>query len=270
MRFKHLFLVFITSFLVSCTKENKIVSETKAKELYVVHIHGEWCKTCEKVDEIIHSAEEYFKSRDHVEYLVFDESHATTLKDSAKLAEEKGLEDIFEHERHTGEVLYIDKASKKVLTRFYGVTEKGIYIQATEDLLNGAEVASIEAERKLYELSKPPIDEIKEAKLYVVDVHHDMCGGCATTAPVFEEVADKYDRKEYVSFFTFDLTTRETIEETRKLAEELGIEEIYNNQKHTGEVLFIDAQNKQVLDTLVLEEDPDVYHKLIKRLKKLV
>jgi len=270
MKFNHSLLVFLTLLLVSCSQGNKVANETKAKELYVVHIHGEWCKTCEKIDEIIHSAEEYFKSRDHVEYLVFDQTHETTLKDSAKLAKEKGLEDIFENERHTGEVLYIDKASKKVLTRFYGVTEKGIYIQATEDLLNGAEVASIEAPRKLYELSKPPIDEIKEAKLYVVDVHHDMCVGCETTAPVFEAVADKYDRKEYVSFFTFDLTNPETIEETRELAKELGIEEIYNNQKHTGEVLFIDAKNKEILDTLVLEEDPDVYHRLIKKLKKLV
>lgn len=256
--------------MLSCSKGAKQSSDDQAKELYVVHIHGTWCKTCEKIDPVIHSAEEYFKTRDHVEYLVFDETHATTLKDSEKLAQEKGLEDIFENERHTGEVLYIDKATKKILTRFYGVTEKGIYVQATEDLLNGSQVASIEAPRKLYELSKPPVDEIKQAKLYVVDIHHDMCGGCAITAPVFESVATKYVKKDSVCFFTFDLTDRKTIAETRKLAEELGIMDIYNSQKHTGEVLFIDAKNKAVLDTLVLEEDPELYHQTIKRLKKLV
>lgn len=270
MRLKYLFLVFIASFLVSCSKEKEEIVDTGARELYVVHIHGEWCDTCEKIDEVIHSAEEYFKTRDGVEYLVFDESHATTLSDTAKLAAEKGLEDIFENERHTGEVLYIDKNSKEILTRFYGVGEKGIYIQATEDLLNGAEVASIEAESKTYELSKPPLEEIQEAKLYVVDIHHDKCGCCSITAPIFEEVAKKYKKKDYVSFFTFDLTDRATIAETRELAQQLGIEEIYNDQKHTGEVLFIDAKNKEVLDTLIMEKDPDVYHDLIKKLKKLV
>lgn len=247
------------------------ISRVKALNgIYVIHIHGDWCGTCQKIDNAIDRAEEYFKTRNDIEYLEFDQTISNTLADSLKLAQEKGLEQIYEDERHTGEVLYVDKESKKILTRFYGVNEKRIYIQAAKDILAGAEVANILSQRNSISLGKPEIEEAKKAKLFVVDIHHNQCAGCATVAPVFKKVAEKYKNKNYISFFTFDLSNHDSIDETRTFARELGIEEIYDSNKHTGEVLFIDAKNKELLDTLVLEEDPDVYHKLIKKLKKLV
>lgn len=93
-----------------------------------------------------------------------------------------------------------------------------------------------------------------------------MCEGCSITAPVFEAVAEEYLSNQDVSFFTFDLSTKATVDQTRDLAQELGIEGIYNAQKHTGEVLFIDPVNKKVLETLVLETDKSKYRKLIAKL----
>lgn len=240
------------------------------RELYAIHIHGNWCLTCAKIDKVIHETADYFQQRENVEYVVFDETNPESLAKSEVLAKGYGLLDVFEHERHTGELLFVDKKTKEVLTKWYGVGSKEKYIQATEDLLAGKDVESILAKKRDYELSKPTKEIIEKAKLYIVDIHHDMCGGCAITAPVFEAVAKDYLKNEEVCFFTFDLTTPETVDQTRELAQALDIEEIYNNQKHTGEVLFIDAKKKEILKTLILEEDSNRYQEIISELKKLV
>ncbi|MDD9897829.1 MAG: thioredoxin family protein [Candidatus Melainabacteria bacterium] len=239
----------------------------KAK-LFVIHIHGDWCKTCSKIDDVIHETADYWSQRKNVEYLVFDETSAEKLKSSSRLAVEHGLEDLFEYERHTGEVLFVDQASKSILAKFYGVDTKEEYIDATEALLRGKEVESVLAEGRRYWLSKPDIEVIRKAQLLVIDVHHDLCGGCAVTAPIFEKVAKDYVRNKKICFMTFDLTTKETTDQAKKIAEELNIERIFNENKHTGEVLFVDLKDRKVLSTLVLERDQQVYHKLIRKLKR--
>jgi len=233
------------------------------KGLYVIHIHGEWCDTCKRIDEPIESLVPYFQKTPEVDYLVFDQTNPTTITDSLVIAKEHGLGNLFEHERHTGEVLFVDKASRKVLTRVYGVSRPEQYKEIIEKLLAGEKVPSILAYRKKYDLSKPPIEEARKAKLLVIDIHHDMCGSCAITAPIFERVARKYRHKKKICFMTFDLTTAQTVDETRNLARALGIEEIYNTHKHTGEVLFVNTKDKTVLATLVMETDKSKYHDLI-------
>jgi thiol-disulfide isomerase/thioredoxin len=268
MKFKQLLLVLISFFCFACSKDITEHRETTTRELFVIYLKGEWCATCNKIDPALDAIQDFLNSRKSVTYLVFDQTNEATILASAKLAKQHGLEDVFEHERHTGEVIFVDNASKTVLTRFFGVNEKRIYTQAIEDLLNGAQVADIKSEPRSYERSKPSLEEIQAAKLYAIDIHHDMCSGCAITAPVFEKVAKSFQKKNFISFFSFDLTNRETIAEARKLAKELGLEEIYNTEKHTGKVIFVNAKTKEIMASLVLEKNPEVYYDMVKKLKK--
>ena len=64
-------------------------------------------------------------------------------------------------------VLFVDKESKKVLTRFYGVDDPEVYKDSTEKLLLGMEVADRKAHKRDYILSKPSAERAKKAKLYV-------------------------------------------------------------------------------------------------------
>ena len=146
------------------------------------------------------------------------------------------------------------------------MTDKNKYIEATENLLKGKEITSIDKEPKQYKLSKPPIDQITKAKIYVIDIHHDKCGTCEITVPIFEKVAEQYKDNKGVSFFTFDLSTSKTIDETRNLAANLGIRSIYNSHKHTGEVLFVDPKTRSVKNSLVAETNIVKYHNIIDNL----
>lgn len=247
---------------------NEKSSEHKSQELYIVHIHGDWCNTCKTIDNPIHQVEPYFKAKEGVEYLVFDQTNPDTIQNSLMKAKAIGLGNLFEHERHTGEVLYVSKSSKQVLTRVYGISNVDQYKDITEKLLRGDKVPSILARKKDFDLSKPDLKEAAEADLLVIDIHHDRCGGCAITAPVFEEVAKKYRKKEEVCFMTFDLTSPQTVDESRDLARNLGIESIYNSHKHTGEVIFVDLKNKKVLGSLITETDKGKYYKSVKKYRK--
>jgi thiol-disulfide isomerase/thioredoxin len=269
MKFRQFLFLLVIFVCFACSKVQEIdFIQKNTKEIFVIYIKGDWCPTCKKIDKSLHAAKEFFVNRKGIIYLVFDQTSEATIQESAQLAKEYDLEDIFEHERHTGEVLFVDRASKKILTRFYGVNEKRIYIQASEDLMNGAQVGDIKAETMYYERNNPSLEEIKSAKLFVIDIHHDLCSACSITAPIFEEVARTFQKKNYVSFFSFDLTNRETIADTRKLAKELGLEEIYNTEKQTGKVIFVNAKTKEIMASLVQEKNPEVYYDMVKKLKK--
>lgn len=257
-----LMLAFLGLLLTGCgfLDGNKSAAE---KELFVIHVHGDWCMTCASVDPVIHDLQPYFEKRAGIEYVVFDETNPETIKESKSEAKRLGLSDLFEYQRHTGEVLFVDKKTKDVLAVFAGVGDKERYKEATEKLLKGEEIKSYPKEPKEYKLSKPSASEIKKAKVYVIDIHHDKCATCSITAPVFEKVAEQYKENKEVSFFTFDLSTPGTIDETRKLATEVGIKDIYDNHKHTGEVLFVDARTKKITESIVAETNIVKYHQII-------
>lgn len=255
-----LILVILAFSLAGCCP---CLNNAKQRELLVIHIHGDWCKTCEKVDPVVHSLEGYFKSKQGVQYIVFDETSPESLAKTRGLATGLGLQNIFEYERHTGGAVFVDKKTKKVLATLCGVTDKQKYIEATEKLLKGANIASIDKEPAKYKLSKPPVEKIKQAKLYVIDIHHDKCSTCAITAPTFEKVAKIYKDNQQIAFFTFDLSTPKTIDESRKLAEELDIKDIYNSHKHTGEVIFVSLKTKEVTGSLVAETNLNKYQEII-------
>jgi len=255
-----LLLSFVLLSLLSCSRAEKA-------QLYLVHIHGDWCNTCKRIDNVIHKVGEHYQDDKEVKFVIFDETSPESVAKSAQLAENLGLEDVFEHQRHTGEVLYVDASSKKVLTKFYGVGEEQEYIISASKILAGKQVPDRLPNPPAYELSKPGLDRLTKAKLYVVDIHHDMCGSCAVTAPVFEEVAEDYANDPDVVFMTFDLTTPRTIDETRELVTKVGLKDIYDARKHTGEVLFVSAADKKLEATLVMERDQEVYHQCIKKLQ---
>ena len=48
-------LILLLSGCCPCWKD------TSKKELFVIHIHGDWCKTCDKVDPVVHSLQSYFE-----------------------------------------------------------------------------------------------------------------------------------------------------------------------------------------------------------------
>lgn len=262
IQIKNKVFLLLLLLLVASTTSCSLITKPK-KEFYVVHIHGDWCKICASVDPIIHSVEDYFKKKPGIKYLVFDETNLETLAKSKELAERLSLEDIFEYERHTGEVLFVDKNTKKVVVNLAGVADRERYIEATEKLLKGEKVTSIEIEPKKYKLSKPLINEIKKTKVYVIDIHHDKCVTCEITTPIFEKVAEHYKNNNDVSFFTFNLSSQKTIDETRDLATKLNLKDIYDSHKHTGEVLFIDAATKKTEASLVAEINLVKYHKII-------
>ena len=257
--FKKLFVLFVVLLMTGCASQ-----ESKApRDLFVIHIHGDWCMTCKTVDPVVHTLEDYYENNENAEFIVFDETDPQTLAKSKKTAEELGLEDIFEYERHTGEVLFVDKNSKKILTAFAGVDARETYIDATEKLIKGEAVKGHPKKPAKYELSKPTAEQAKNAKLFIIDIHHDKCSTCGITAPVFEEAASYYVDNDEICFLTFDLSTPRTIDETRKLADKLGLRGIFDSYKHTGEVLFVNAENQEILKSIVAERDEDTYHEII-------
>jgi thiol-disulfide isomerase/thioredoxin len=260
MRFNLTLVALLALLQFACT--------TNKPKLYVVDIHGDWCNTCKRTDKALTIVKERLAKDPKVKFLVLNQTEPDALDLSKETAELNGLSEIYEYERHTGEVLFVEPASArhpkpKILAKYYDVQDADKYLNAIDELLAGHDVQSILAEKRDYELSKPNASDLEEAELYVVDIHHDMCGGCALTAPNFEEVAKNYEGKPKVAFMTFDLTTKTTTDESRMLANDLGIKDIYDTHKHTGEVLFIDAKTKQIIDTLVLEQDQAKYHELV-------
>lgn len=254
MKFKTLIFILWIAFVG--------IASAKPSRFFVVHIHGDWCPTCVRIDPTVHRFIGSLNAKD-VQGVIFDESTPESLIQSQKTAAELGLMDIFEYERHTGEVLFINAETKQVVTRFAGVYQYEAYQQAVADLLAGKAVANREKEHRSYVLSKPKASQILGHKVYIIDVHHDLCGTCQKTVPIFEACAEAYRNDPDIVFFTFDLSDRSKIEASRNLANELGLLSIFNSQKHTGEVLFVSAKDKSIKGRLVAPEEPAEFQSLI-------
>ena len=78
-----------------------------------------------------------------LKYLKFDQSNPKTLVRSEKKAKEHGLEEIFELERHTGEVIFVAADKKTVLARFYGLDDSKVYMAAIKKLIRGESFESM-------------------------------------------------------------------------------------------------------------------------------
>ena len=109
------------------------------------------------------------------------------------------------------------------------------------------------------------INQVKNSRLIILNVYHNRCESCQLIEPVIEKLQADYSQDTKIAFLKYDLSNLFTILKSRKLAKELGLENIYKSQKYSGIVLFIDTQSKQVLDTLIGEYNVSRYNEIIKK-----
>lgn len=114
------------------------------------------------------------------------------------------------------------------------------------------------------------INKAQNSKLIVLDIYHNNCSSCKLVEPVIRELERDYSQNKDVAFLKYDLSNPFTILDAKKIAKELGLENIYKSQRYSGVVLTIGTKKKQILDTLVNEYNISKYNDVIvKRLKDL-
>lgn len=239
------------------------------RSLDVIFVRADWCPITKKMEPSIKElSKEFFQKNKHINFLVFDQTNASSLAISSKLAEQNGLSKIFNYEKNTGEILFVDKVSKIILARFYNFSDKEELINITNKLLQAKFVKSMPAKSKSYEHPVHDLSAIKQAKLYLIQIHHNSSSSCVITAPVFEAVYKDFKKNPEVAFITFDITNEASVKRTKKLAKSLGLMKIFNSEKHAGEVLFVDSTSKEIKSRLVADVNRWNYHSIIKKLLK--
>ena len=108
------------------------------------------------------------------------------------------------------------------------------------------------------------INKAKSSKLVILDVYHDRCESCKDIEPIMEKLKEENAENQNISFLKYDLSNPVTVFNSRKIAKELNLEDIYKAQRYSGVVLFIDREKKKVLHTLIGEYDIEKYNELIK------
>ena len=122
---------------------------------------------------------------------------------------------------------------------------------------------SLLLDQKLTPQDMQSINQVQHSKFLVLDVYHNRCDSCKSIEPVVEKLKADYSGNSSISFLKYDLSNPFTIFKSRKIAKELGLENIYKAQRYSGVVLFIDLQTKQVLDTLIGEYNIERYNEVI-------
>jgi len=103
-----------------------------------------------------------------------------------------------------------------------------------------------------------------ETKLFAVKFHADYCGGCKALTPSLKELNTKLDG-DGVEFVKFDFTSDESKEKSAKMAEELGLNDVYSANKGTGYVLLVDADSKETVGKLTSRQSVDDMFASIKK-----
>lgn len=106
---KHLITTLAFSILASLPAHAMEQTEStsmdqKAPTAYVVKVHADWCGTCRALEPRIEALKQEFKGKD-VEFVTFDLTSDETKEASKKLADSKGLADVFRKNGKTGTVL---------------------------------------------------------------------------------------------------------------------------------------------------------------------
>ena len=107
------------------------------------------------------------------------------------------------------------------------------------------------------------VTQAENSRLIILDVYHNHCESCKKIEPIIEKLKSEYIQNENLVFLKYDLSNPVTIFKSKKVAKTLGLEQIYNTQKYSGVVLFIDSKSKEVLDTLVGEYNVSNYDEII-------
>lgn len=94
----------------------------------------------------------------------------------------------------------------------------------------------------------------QEPEIIGVFMHADWCGGCKKLKPKLNAVKPQF-KSEPVLFTGFDKTDEFTKEQSRMLAEQMGLTELYEKHKgRTAYVVLVDADTKEEVDILKFRE----------------
>lgn len=94
----------------------------------------------------------------------------------------------------------------------------------------------------------------QEPEVIGVFMHADWCGGCQKLKPKLNAVKPQFKDKP-VLFTGFDKTDDFTKEQSRMLAEQMGLTQLYKDHKgRTAYVVLVDAETKEELDILKYKE----------------
>ena len=129
-------------------------------------------------------------------------------------------------------------------------------------LLCGCSSFGIQSESEKANIQET-VKKVNNSKLILVDVYHDQCGTCKFIEPAFKKLQSDYAQNPDIVFLKYDLSNPFTNIRSMRIAKALGLEDIYNSQRYTGIVLFIDSKTKQVVDTLIGESNIEKYNKII-------
>ncbi|MGF1531843.1 MAG: thioredoxin domain-containing protein [Puniceicoccaceae bacterium] len=102
--------------------------------------------------------------------------------------------------------------------------------------------------------SEPGHQAAKADRLAVL-FHADWCGSCKTLDPLLKAARSQLPDDTGILFVAFDLTNQGSTNQAAMLAEVLSITPIYSEfGPKTGFVLIIDAESKEVLQTITKSE----------------
>ena len=108
-------------------------------------------------------------------------------------------------------------------------------------------------------------NKAQNSKIIVLDVYHNRCESCKQIEPVMKQLEENYSQNPDIAFLKYDLSNPFTIFRSRKIAKQLGLEDIYKLQRYSGVVLVIDTKSKQVLETLIAEYNIEKYNEVIEK-----
>ena len=109
------------------------------------------------------------------------------------------------------------------------------------------------------------VDKVKNSRLILLDIYHNRCESCKLIEPVFNKLEEEKANDSNIAFLKYDLSNPFTIINSRRIAKELGLDDIYKTQRFSGIVLFIDPKTKEVTDTLIAEYNIDKYNEIIEK-----
>lgn len=103
----------------------------------------------------------------------------------------------------------------------------------------------------------------KATKLYALNFHADYCGACKKLKPNVMELQTRTEG-ESVEWVKFDFTSAESKAKSEKLATELGVADLYQENQATGFVLLVDADTKEKVGQLTSKQSSDEMYQTIK------
>ena len=97
-----------------------------------------------------------------------------------------------------------------------------------------------------------------------VTITSDCCSTCQKLKPVVEDL--EYEYGSQITFLTFNVSSRASLEEAKQIAEEHGISEFFNNNKNAVPKVGILCPGGKAEKTFLGEIRKEVYEKAIDEL----